>query len=74
MASIATLSRQLRLDTRSMVGRFAACQSGATAVEYGIMAMIFSVTVIGASGSIKSAIQSAFSTVSTALVATNSGS
>jgi Flp pilus assembly pilin Flp len=49
--------------------RFSACESGATAIEYGLMAAFFSVTVIGASGSIKSAIETALNTVSSAIVA-----
>lgn len=53
--------------THRLARRFIADQHGATAIEYGLMAAIFSVTVIGGSSSIRSALQSAFNTVTTAI-------
>jgi Flp pilus assembly pilin Flp len=60
-----------RGDGQSCLRAFIACENGATAIEYALMATIFSVTVIGASSSIRSAIQSALTTVTTAIVAAN---
>jgi pilus assembly protein Flp/PilA len=57
----------VRAAARSLARRFAADVQGATAIEYGLMAAIFSVTVIGGSSSIRSALQAAFSTVTTAI-------
>lgn len=73
MAGPATFLRTARLAAPGMVRRFAACESGATAIEYGLMAAFFSATVIGASGSIKSAIEAALTTVSGALVSVRNG-
>ncbi len=56
-----------------LLRRFVACDSAATAIEYGLMAAIFSVTVIGASGSIRSALLAAFSTVTSAVAANSNG-
>ena len=56
-----------------LVRRFLASETGATAIEYGLMAAIFSVTVIGASGSIRSALLAAFSTVTGAVAANSNG-
>lgn len=69
MLGLAVTARALRRETARSIRRFSACESGATAIEYGLMAAFFSVTVIGASGSIKSAIETALTTVSTAIVA-----
>lgn len=38
-------------------------ESGATAIEYGLIAAIISVIIIGGSGSIRSALQTTFTTV-----------
>lgn len=73
MAGSATLLRNARLAAPEVVRRFAACETGATAIEYGLMAAFFSATVIGASGSIKSAIEAALTTVSGALVSVRNG-
>jgi Flp pilus assembly pilin Flp len=56
-----------------LLRRFATCECAATAIEYGLMAAIFSVTVIGASGSIRSALLAAFSTVTSAVAANSNG-
>src|SRR5690242_14172154 len=58
-----------RKNEPSRLRAFLACEEGATAIEYALMATIFSVTVIGASSSIRSAIQSALTTVTSAIVA-----
>jgi Flp pilus assembly pilin Flp len=69
MPGLAVTARAISLAAARRIRRFRACESGATAIEYGLMAAFFSVTVIGASGSIKSAIETALTTVSTAIVA-----
>ncbi|MFO1147686.1 MAG: Flp family type IVb pilin [Alsobacter sp.] len=56
-----------------LVRRFLGCESAATAIEYGLMAAIFSVTVIGASGSVRSALQAVFTTVTSAVAANSNG-
>jgi Flp pilus assembly pilin Flp len=73
MSSRAIPLRDLRRAACGTARRFTACESGATAVEYGLMAAFFSATVIGASGSIKSAIEAALNTVSGALVTVRNG-
>ena len=73
MSPRASLPRELRRAACGAARRFVACESGATAVEYGLMAAFFSATVIGASGSIKSAIEAALNTVSGGLVSVRNG-
>lgn len=57
----------------SLLVRFRGDESGATAIEYALMAMFFSVTVIGGSSSIRNALQTAFTTVSSAVLAASNG-
>jgi Flp pilus assembly pilin Flp len=56
-----------------LLRRFLACEAAATAIEYALMAGVFSVTVIGASGSIRSALQAVFTTVTGAVAANSNG-
>jgi Flp pilus assembly pilin Flp len=62
-----------RGKTAASLGRFAADEQGASAIEYAVMAMFFSVTVIGGSSSIRNALQTAFSTISSAVLAATNG-
>ncbi len=55
----------------SLARRFIRDESGATAIEYGLIAAIVSIVIIGGSGSIRSALTTTFTTVaSTVGVAT----
>ena len=58
---------------RPLLGRFGADDEGASAIEYALMAMFFSVTVIGGSSSIRNALQTAFTTVSSAILGASNG-
>jgi pilus assembly protein Flp/PilA len=49
--------------------RFAQNQSGATAIEYGLIVALIAVVIIGAVTSLGSNLSTAFNTVSTKLVA-----
>ncbi|SDV51167.1 pilus assembly protein Flp/PilA [Chitinasiproducens palmae] len=52
---------------RSTVGRFIADETGATAIEYGLIAGFVSVAIIGALGTISTSLTSIFDGISTAL-------
>ncbi len=51
----------------NLVSRFMKDESGATAIEYGLIAAIISVGIITALGSVKTSLNSTFNSVSTAL-------
>lgn len=60
-------------EAKGLLARFGDDQRGATAIEYALMAMFFSVTVIGGSNSIRSALLAAFSTVTSAIQGATNG-
>ncbi len=51
----------------TLISRFRKDESGATAIEYGLIAAIISVGIITALGSVKDSLNSTFNSVSTAL-------
>lgn len=51
----------------NLVSRFMTDESGATAIEYGLIAAIVSVGIIAALGKVSKSLNSTFSSVSTAL-------
>jgi pilus assembly protein Flp/PilA len=53
----------------NFVKRFAQDESGATAIEYGLIAALISITIIAAAGAIGGGIKSKFEKVQTAVVA-----
>jgi pilus assembly protein Flp/PilA len=52
---------------KSLFSRFVKDESGATAIEYGLIAAIIGVGIIAALGGVKTALNSKFSDVSTGL-------
>lgn len=56
----------------NMFSRFMNDESGATAIEYGLIAAIISVGIITALGSVKDSLNSTFNSVSTSLTGTGS--
>ena len=52
---------------RSMIKRFAKNQSGATAIEYGLIAAGIAIVIIAAVALVGSSLETMFGTVSTAL-------
>ena len=52
---------------RNLVARFAQDQSGATAIEYGLIAGLISVVILGVLGSIGTKLNTKFTSISTAL-------
>jgi len=56
----------------NMFSRFMNDESGATAIEYGLIAAIISVGIIGALGAVKESLNSTFTSVSTSLTGTGS--
>ncbi len=52
---------------RSMIKRFAKDQSGATAIEYGLIAAGIAIVIIAAVALVGSSLETMFGTVSTAL-------
>lgn len=52
---------------RNLVARFAKDQSGATAIEYGLIAGLISVVILTVLGSIGTKLNSKFTTISNAL-------
>ena len=55
---------------KSIFARFAADESGATAIEYGLIAALISVALIGAATLVGGHLSTLFTTISTKLVAT----
>ena len=51
----------------SLIARFAKDQSGATAIEYGLIAGLISVVILGALSAIGTKLNGKFSNISTAL-------
>jgi pilus assembly protein Flp/PilA len=56
---------------RNVITRFAQDRSGATAIEYGLIAALISVVIIGVLTSVGTALKAVFTSVSTGL--TNAG-
>lgn len=55
----------------NMFSRFVKDESGATAIEYGLIAAIVAVGIIAALGNVKSALQTTFNSVGTQLNTAN---
>lgn len=53
------------------IAAFFACERGATAVEYGLIAAILAGVIVGASGSIRSALQVTFTTIGNSVANAN---
>ncbi len=49
---------------KNVIARFMKDESGATAIEYGLIAALISITIIGAAGTIGTGIAAKFSSVS----------
>jgi pilus assembly protein Flp/PilA len=58
---------------RRIVRAFRRDQGGATAIEYGLIAAVVSMIIIGGSGSITSALKDSFSTISGNVASANAG-
>ena len=56
-----------------LVRRFLKDQKGATAIEYGLIAAVVPMIIIGGSGSIASALKDSFSTISGSVATANAG-
>ncbi|PSC04625.1 Flp family type IVb pilin [Alsobacter soli] len=54
---------------RRLLNQFATDDRGATAIEYGLIAAIISLVIIGGSGSIRSALWDTFNTILTRMAA-----
>jgi pilus assembly protein Flp/PilA len=58
---------------KNIFARFAKDDSGATAIEYGLIAGLISVVIIGVLGTMSDNLQTIFSTISTALTTAAAG-
>ena len=58
---------------RRILRAFRRDQGGATAIEYGLIAAVVSMIIIGGSGSITSALKDSFSTISGSVASANAG-
>ena len=56
-----------RIEMTNLVARFVKDESGATAIEYGLIAMLISVAVIAVLGAIGTSLNSTFTSVNSAL-------
>ncbi len=56
---------------KNVIARFMKDESGATAIEYGLIAALISITIITAAGTIGSGIATKFQGVSDKIAATN---
>lgn len=52
---------------KDLIKRFAANESGATAIEYGLIASLIAVAIIGAAGALGNKVSSTFNKVSNSL-------
>ncbi|MEO1609695.1 MAG: Flp family type IVb pilin [Pseudomonadota bacterium] len=48
---------------KTLIRRFAKCESGATAIEYGLIAALIGVTIITVLGNVGTALEGIFTTV-----------
>ncbi|WP_420338902.1 Flp family type IVb pilin [Roseibium sp.] len=58
---------------KSLITRFVKDESGATAIEYGLIAGLLSIAIIGILGTMSGSLTSVFSSVSSALTSASSG-
>jgi len=58
---------------KSLITRFVKDESGATAIEYGLIAGLLSIAIIGILGTMSDSLTSVFSSVSSALTSASSG-
>jgi pilus assembly protein Flp/PilA len=66
-AKVAKQPNQESWDMTNLVARFVKDESGATAIEYGLIAMLISVAVIGILGAVGTNLTSTFTSVNNAL-------
>jgi len=52
---------------KNLFNRFVECESGATAIEYALLAALISVGIIGAAGTVGTEISSTFADIETSL-------
>jgi len=52
---------------KNLLSRFVQDESGATAIEYGLIAALIAVAIVGAVGAVGSKLSTTFNTVSTSL-------
>ena len=52
---------------KTLIARFAQCESGATAIEYGLIAALISVAIIAVLGSIGTNLNGVFTSINNAL-------
>jgi len=52
---------------KNLITRFAKCESGATAIEYALLAALISVGIIGAAGAVGGQISTTFTDIETEL-------
>lgn len=62
-----SLSNKIGLHMRNLLNRFAKDESGATAIEYGLIAALIAVAIIGTVGALGSKISDKFQEVTTAM-------
>ena len=55
---------------KKLFNRFVGCDSGATAIEYALLAALISVGIIGAAGAVGTQIETTFETIETELSST----
>jgi len=53
---------------KTLISRFAKCESGATAIEYALLAALISVAIVGAATAVGGAIEGLFTNVEGTLV------
>lgn len=63
-----TLGVMLGVDQMSSFARFAKNESGATAIEYGLIAALIAVVIIGAVTAVGTSLSTTFTSVSTGLL------
>jgi pilus assembly protein Flp/PilA len=66
-------TRSVEIEDRvvMLLRKFVDCEAGATAIEYGILAGIMTVVIIGSGGSIRTAIAGLFGGISNSVVSAN---
>jgi pilus assembly protein Flp/PilA len=72
MASLDDVSKELTMKT--IFARFAQDESGATAIEYGLIAALISVALIAAATSVGGSLSGVFNIINTKLAAANTAS
>ena len=69
MLGLAVTARALRRETARSIRRFSACESGATAIEYGLIAALIAVVIIAALTVLGQQVSGGFSTIASAVQA-----